>query len=52
MLEKEKAYNSMQAYKNSKAAMVMYTKTLSDKLVGTGVIINSLCPGISISISE
>lgn len=47
MMEKEGAYIGLQAYKNSKAANVMFAYSLSRKLTleVTGVMVNALCPG-------
>eukprot|EP00914_Ancora_sagittata_P019292 GHVO01038546.1.p1 GENE.GHVO01038546.1~~GHVO01038546.1.p1 ORF type:complete len:406 (+),score=118.01 GHVO01038546.1:49-1266(+) len=38
-------YNGLQAYKNSKAATIMFTYELAKKLEDTGVKINAVCPG-------
>ena len=46
MLEKEGAYSGYQAYKNSKAGNVLFTTSLSSRLEGTGIIVNSMCPGV------
>ncbi|ESN93531.1 hypothetical protein HELRODRAFT_103444 [Helobdella robusta] len=42
---KEGAYNGMQAYKNSKAANIMFAYELSRQLAGTNVTVNAVCPG-------
>ncbi|XP_060080341.1 retinol dehydrogenase 12-like [Ylistrum balloti] len=44
-LEKEGTYNNQLSYKNSKLAMVLTTYELSKHLQGTGVTVNTLCPG-------
>jgi NAD(P)-dependent dehydrogenase (short-subunit alcohol dehydrogenase family) len=38
-------YNGLQAYKNSKAAMIMFTYELARRLENTGVKVNAVCPG-------
>ena len=45
MYEKEGRYSGVQAYKDSKAANIMFTYALSRKLEGTGVKVNAVCPG-------
>ncbi|XP_013394960.1 retinol dehydrogenase 14-like [Lingula anatina] len=40
------SFNSMQAYKDSKLANVMFTRELAKKLEGTNVTVNCFCPGI------
>jgi len=42
----EGTYNGLQAYKNSKAANLLFTYELAKKLDGTGVKVNAICPGI------
>ena len=44
-LFKENAYNSLQAYKNSKLANIMFTYELARQLNGTGVTVNAVDPG-------
>jgi len=41
----EGSFNGLQAYKNSKAANVMFVYELARKLSGTGVKVNAVCPG-------
>ena len=43
--EEEGSYTGINAYRNSKAAVIMFGYTLAQKLQGTGVTVNSLCPG-------
>ena len=45
-LYKENAYTGFQAYKNSKAANLMFTYELSRQLEGTNVKVNAICPGL------
>ena len=45
MLDKEGTYNGHQAYKNSKAANVMFTYELARQLDGTGITATCICPG-------
>lgn len=42
---KENAFTGFQAYKNSKAANLMFTYELSRQLDGTNVKVNAVCPG-------
>ena len=42
----EGTYNSIQAYKNSKVAGVMFTYELARRLEGTGVTANCVNPGV------
>ncbi|XP_056007617.1 retinol dehydrogenase 11-like isoform X2 [Ostrea edulis] len=44
-MEKEGSFSGNQAYKNSKVALVMFMYSLARKLEGTGVAVNSMCPG-------
>ena len=41
----EGSFNGLQAYKNSKAANVMFAYELARKLSGSGVMVNAVCPG-------
>jgi len=41
----EGSYSGLQAYKNSKAANIMFSYELARKLSGTGVKVNAVCPG-------
>ena len=50
-LFKENAYSSLQAYKNSKLANLLFTYELSRQLNGTGVTVNALDPGIMSAVS-
>lgn len=45
LLFNEGSYNGLQAYKNSKAANIMFTYELARKLSGSGVKVNAVCPG-------
>ncbi|KAF6030051.1 hypothetical protein EB796_011648 [Bugula neritina] len=45
-LTKEGTFSSQQAYKNSKLCNVLFTYQLADSLQGTGVIVNSVNPGM------
>jgi NAD(P)-dependent dehydrogenase (short-subunit alcohol dehydrogenase family) len=45
-LQAERNFEGWQAYSNSKLAQIYFTHTLAEKLEGTGVICNSLCPGL------
>lgn len=42
---KEGVFNGGQAYKDSKAAMVMFTYELAKQLEGSNVSVNAVCPG-------
>ena len=44
-LFKQNAYSSLQAYKNSKLANLMFTYELSRQLSGSGVTVNAVDPG-------
>eukprot|EP01125_Pyxidicula_operculata_P001548 TRINITY_DN11400_c0_g1_i1.p1 TRINITY_DN11400_c0_g1~~TRINITY_DN11400_c0_g1_i1.p1 ORF type:complete len:297 (+),score=61.68 TRINITY_DN11400_c0_g1_i1:302-1192(+) len=44
-LEEMKKQDMMMAYKNSKLANVWYTYELARRLEGTGVFVNTMCPG-------
>lgn len=44
-LFKENAYSSLQAYKNSKLANLMFTYEFARQLSGTGVVVNAVDPG-------
>ena len=41
----EGSFNGLQAYKNSKAANIMFAYELARKLSGSGVKVNAVCPG-------
>ena len=45
-LQMEKQFDGWTAYANSKLANVMFSNLLAEKLNGTGVVSNSLCPGL------
>jgi len=45
-LQAEQHFDGWQAYANSKLANVLFSQTLAEKLTGTGVVCNSLCPGL------
>lgn len=45
MMEQEGTYNTAQAYKDSKAANIMFVYEMARRLEGSGVNINALCPG-------
>lgn len=45
-LNSEKSYNKFQAYSQSKLANVLFSRELSKRLIGTGVTVNSVHPGI------
>jgi len=45
-LQQEQAFNGWQAYANSKLANVLFSHLLAEKLEGSGVVSNSLCPGL------
>ena len=45
LLFNEGSYNGLQAYKNSKAANIMFAYELARKLSGSGVKVNAVCPG-------
>jgi NAD(P)-dependent dehydrogenase (short-subunit alcohol dehydrogenase family) len=45
-LEFKKHYNSIQAYSQSKLALILFTKELSRRLKGTGVTVNAVHPGL------
>ncbi|HUT82022.1 MAG TPA: SDR family oxidoreductase [Candidatus Bathyarchaeia archaeon] len=42
----EKKYSGMQAYMNSKVALIMFTYTLAEKVKGMGITVNAVHPGI------
>ena len=44
-LSRPDTYTGITAYMNSKAAMIMFGYSLAERLQGTGVVVNSLCPG-------
>eukprot|EP01125_Pyxidicula_operculata_P004091 TRINITY_DN1587_c0_g1_i1.p1 TRINITY_DN1587_c0_g1~~TRINITY_DN1587_c0_g1_i1.p1 ORF type:complete len:266 (+),score=29.14 TRINITY_DN1587_c0_g1_i1:48-800(+) len=46
-LEEMKKQNAMLAYKNSKLANVWFTYELARRLEGSGVIVNTMCPGFN-----
>ena len=45
-LQLERAFDGWQAYANSKLANVLFSHLLAEKLEGSGVVANSLCPGL------
>lgn len=45
-LEEEKKYSPMKSYSQSKLAQVLFTHELAEKLVGTGVTVNAVHPGV------
>lgn len=45
-LQAEHRFNGWGAYANSKLGNVLFSAVLADKLAGTGVVSNSLCPGL------
>ncbi len=45
-LQLDHGFNGWQAYANSKLANVLFSFALAKRLAGTGVVSNSLCPGL------
>ena len=45
-LQAEQRFDGWRAYANSKLASVLFSALLAEKLAGTGVVSNSLCPGL------
>lgn len=45
-LNSEKSYNKVAAYSQSKLANILFTRYLSKKLEGTGVVVNCCHPGV------
>lgn len=45
-LQLEQAFDGWQAYANSKLANVLFSHQLAEQLKGSGVVSNSLCPGL------
>lgn len=45
-LNSHKSYNEYQSYFQSKLAMILFTRSLSKRLLASGVTVNSLHPGI------
>ena len=45
-LQAERHFHPWQAYANSKLANVLFSHLMSEKLAGTGVVCNALCPGL------
>ena len=45
----EGSFNGLQAYKNSKAANIMFAYELARKVSGSGVKVNAVCPGKVVS---
>ncbi len=45
-LQAERHFDGWRAYANSKLANVLFSALLAEKLAGTGVVSNSLCPGL------
>ena len=46
LLFNEGTYTGLQAYKNSKAANLLFNYQLAKTLDGTGVKVNAVCPGL------
>jgi NAD(P)-dependent dehydrogenase (short-subunit alcohol dehydrogenase family) len=44
-LQSERKYNGMQAYRNAKLMLIMFTYELAERLKGTGVSVNTAMPG-------
>jgi len=45
-LQAERRFDGWQAYANSKLANILFSRLLAEHLAGTGVVSNSLCPGL------
>ncbi len=45
-LQSERHFDGWQAYANTKLANVLFSNVLAEQLAGTGVVSNSLCPGL------
>jgi NAD(P)-dependent dehydrogenase (short-subunit alcohol dehydrogenase family) len=45
-LQAERRFDGWQAYANSKLANILFSNLLAEKLAGTGVVSNALCPGL------
>ena len=45
-LQSERGFDGWQAYANTKLANVLFSNVLAEQLTGTGVVSNSLCPGL------
>lgn len=45
-LQSERRFDGWRAYANSKLGNVLFSAVLAEKLAGTGVVSNSLCPGL------
>lgn len=45
LMSGEGVYSGFHAYRSSKAANVMFTYELARRLEGTGVTVNTFCPG-------
>ncbi len=45
-LQSERHFDGWQAYANTKLANVLFSNVLAEQLDGTGVVSNSLCPGL------
>lgn len=43
--DREGSYTGINAYMNSKQALIMFSHSLARKLQDTGVTVNALCPG-------
>lgn len=51
-LSRKGTFSGHQAYKNTKLCNVLFTYQLADSLVGTGVSVNSVNPGMSAAVAR